>query len=264
MLPLGIAARFGGYNLPMEKRLELIAQAGFNTTFLWLDEAEDMVRDGRADDVPGLVRQHGLKLDNIHASFRHSNLLWSESRADNEIIRRECETALYFCGKHSIPYAVMHVTFGFTPPPQNQTGIDIIHSLVTKAEGLGVTIALENLKRPDYLEPIFQEIKSDNLGFCYDCSQDFLDGQSRGRILKKWGKRLVTTHISDAKGAGGEHLQLGEGTIDWNTFAEVFPRGSYKGVLMAEIAKHAQGLSAISFLKMEYLKLREIAALLVK
>jgi sugar phosphate isomerase/epimerase len=263
MLSLGTASFFG-YDMPMEKRLGIIAQAGFNTTFLWFDEEEEMIRDGRADEMPSLVKQYGLKLDNIHAGFRHSNFLWSESKAEQKLYKAEIEKTLRFCGKHHIPILVMHITLGFTPPPQTQEGIEIIRELVSQAKELGVIIALENLKRPDYLEPVFSQIKSGNLGFCYDCSQDFLQGQSQGGILKKWGNLLTTTHISDAKGVNDDHLQLGEGTIDWNKFVKAFPRDSYKGTLLLEIAKHDAATSPESYLKTGFTGLLKIAKMLEK
>ena len=155
MFPLGIAAWFG-YDLPLESRLEMIARTDFSTTFLWFDEEEDMVRDGRADEMPVMVKKHGLKLDNVHAGFRHCNCLWSESKAEQALYKTEIERALLFCEKHDIPSAVIHITSGFNPPSQNQNGIEIIRSLVSQAEKLGVRIALENTKRPGISRTHFQ------------------------------------------------------------------------------------------------------------
>jgi sugar phosphate isomerase/epimerase len=263
MFPLGIAAWFG-YELPLERRLELITRAGFSTTFLWLDEEEDMVRDGRADEMPVMVKKHGLILDSVHAGFRHCNCLWSKSKEEQALYKAEIERTMLFCGKHGIPSAVIHITLGFNPPSQNQNGIEIIRSIVSQAEKLGVRIALENTKRPAYLEPIFNEIKSSNLGFCYDCSHDFLTGQSEGGILVRWGNRLFTTHISDAKGENDDHLQLGEGTIDWSKYVNAFLRDSYKGALILEIEKHNANTNPESFLETGYNGLRKIARMLEK
>jgi sugar phosphate isomerase/epimerase len=263
VFPLGISSWFG-YELSLEKRLELIVQAGFSATCLWFGEEEPMVREGLADQLPVLVYEHGLILDNVHAAFRHTNSIWSGSQDERELARRECETAMLFCGKHRIPNIVMHVSHGINPPPWNKTGISIIHDLVSRAEDLGVTIALENTMRPDYLEPIFSSIESPNLGFCYDCSHDFLHGQSRGAILKKWGPLLVATHISDARGARDDHLQLGEGIIDWSLLTQVFPRDTYNGVLQLEIEKHAAELPPEMFLQIAYERLCHLAETLGK
>jgi sugar phosphate isomerase/epimerase len=263
VLQLGISSWFG-YDLPLEKRLQMIVKAGFSATCLWFGEEEEMVRDGCADRIPVLVREQGLTLDNVHAAFRYCNLLWSESQKEKALFRQECSTALLFCAKHHIPNVVVHICLGTNPPPQTGGGISVIHDLVSQAEGSGVTIALENTLRPDYLEPIFSGIKSPNLGFCYDCSHDFLLGQSKGAILKKWGSLLVATHISDARGARDDHLQLGEGTIDWSTFVEAFPHNTYKGVLQLEIGKHAANLAPETFLQTAYEKTLQLAEMLDK
>ena len=74
MLPLGMFSWFG-YSLPLEKRLEMIKQAGFDATCLWFGDEEEMVEDGLADRMPGLVRGMALYLDNVHAPFRNHHLL---------------------------------------------------------------------------------------------------------------------------------------------------------------------------------------------
>jgi sugar phosphate isomerase/epimerase len=261
MLALGISSWFG-YELPLEQRLDMIVRAGFSATCLWLGEEEPLVCEGRADRMPALVRRCGLTPDNVHAPFRHCNSLWSASESDRKMFQQECENALAFCGNHRIPTLVVHIASGLNPPPPTKAGIQIIRGLVTKAKNLRVTIALENTLHPGHLEPVFTEIQSPNLGFCYDCSHDFLLGQSRGAILKKWGHLLKATHISDARGERDDHLMLGEGTIDWTAFAAAFPRSSYKGTLMLEVEKHPDSLTSESFLKSSYQQVHQLAAML--
>lgn len=258
MFPLGINSWFG-YSLPLEKCLEMIKKAGFDATCLWFGHEEKMVRDGRADQMPGLVRGMGLALDNIHAPYEHSNLLWSELPEENELIRQELITSLQFCSKHEIPIIVLHITKGAYPPPITKNGLRIIQDLVNQAEGLGITMALENTRHPAYLEYIFSNIQSPNLGFCYDSSHDFLPEQSRGRELAKWGDLLVTTHLADNNGINDDHLLPGKGTIDWQAVERYFPNNSYKGVLMLEVdgSDSSKGFTPEEFLQNGYQWLRQ-------
>ena len=261
MIPLGISSWFG-YELPLNERLDMIVKVDFSTTCLWLGEEEGMVSNGQADAMPEMVRERGLTLDNVHAPFRHCNFFRSESQSEKLLVRQDYEKSLFFCDKHHIPIMVIHITGGTNPPPLTRAGMQIIRDLVSLAENAGVTIALENTRRPDYLEAIFSEIQSANLGFCYDSSHDFLHGQSQGRLLKKWGSFLATTHISDSKGDSDDHLLLGEGTIDWHKFAESFPRSTYNGPLLLEVEKHDAELPPERFLQMSYEKVRELAEML--
>lgn len=59
MRKLGIFSWFG-YDLPLAERLELIAAAGFESTFLWLEPEESLVGRNQADLMPELARRQGL------------------------------------------------------------------------------------------------------------------------------------------------------------------------------------------------------------
>jgi sugar phosphate isomerase/epimerase len=250
MLRLGHCLWFE-YDVPVSVRLDLIKKAGFTATFLWLGagEEERLAREGKADSLPAMIREKGLFLDNLHAPFAHANYPWSPAKEERQVIRREYEDALRFAARHGIPTVVMHIVKGLEPPPFRDTGLTLIRELVSIAEELGVNIALENTLHTAYLEPVFTEIPSPNLGFCYDCGTDFMEGHSHGGILKKWGHLLKTTHISDTSGTNDGHLPFGEGKIDWDVFIKAFPRKSYRGTLLAEIVKPDDKTAAEDFLK---------------
>ncbi|HEX9975614.1 MAG TPA: sugar phosphate isomerase/epimerase [Dehalococcoidales bacterium] len=260
MLRLGVFAWFG-YPLPLDKRLQTIKQVGFSTTCLWFGNEEQMVRDGHADEMPELVRNQGLQLDNIHAPPENSNLLWSDSKASRSKIQQELIRVLSFCVKHHIPQMVMHVARGENPPPVTHSGLQLIQGLLSQAENSGVIIALENTKRNDYLDFVFSNIQSPNLGFCYDSGHDFISGQLQGKLLEKWGSLLVATHLSDNFGIDDDHLLPGKGTIDWQAVEKHFPKGSYKGSLMLEVggSDASNALAPEEFLQIGYQWLRQLA-----
>jgi sugar phosphate isomerase/epimerase len=266
MLPLGIFSYYG-FAIPHGKNAELMAKAGFNTTCIWLGDEDPMVHAGQADAIPGLMRQYGLSLDNIHASFWHSNYLWSLSKDEQSIIHKELLDGLFYCGRHQIPNMVMHISGGKTPPPPNQSGLQIIHELVKQAESLGVTIAVENIGHLDsqYLDFVFSNIQSPNLGFCFDSSHDNIADEFRGQALGKWGSRLVTTHFSDNHGVNDDHLLPGKGNIDWNKVMQQFPK-NYKGTIMLEVdsPEANKGFTPESFLKTAYQKAQKLASMAEK
>ncbi len=250
---LGIFAWFG-YRLPFKERLQLIKQAGFSTTCLWFGDEEEMVRDGRAGQMPVLVRDLGLTIDNIHAPFWDHHRMWSESRADVAEVQQQLSSTLSYCGKHHIPVMVVHLG-GAKPFPPTQTGLHAWRELIQQAEDLGVTVAAESSEGgPDYLGFVFSNTESANLGFCYDSSHDMISGQPLGAALVKWGHRLVTTHLSDNHGVHDDHLLPGTGAIDWDTIRECFPTSSYQGALILEPdgAEAREGLTPQEFLHAGY------------
>jgi sugar phosphate isomerase/epimerase len=262
MLPLGIFD-FYGFDIPLEKNLELIAKAGFNATCIWLGDEDPMIHAGKADTIPGLVRQYRLTLDNVHATFWHSNYLWSTVKDEQSVIREEFSYGLSYCGRHQIPHMVVHISGGKIPPPPNQSGLQLIHELVKQAEKEGVTIALENLGHLDslYLDYVFSNIQSPNLGFCYDSSHDNIASEFRSQALDKWGSLLAATHFSDNHGINDDHLLPEYGSIDWEKVMKQFPQSSYKGTIMLEVdgPEANKGFTPEGFLKTAYQKAQKLA-----
>ncbi len=263
MLPTGIFD-FYGFDIPLEKSLGLIAKAGFDATCIWLGDEDPMVRAGQADVIPGLVRQFGLKLDNIHAPFWNSNNIWSTNKDEQSIIRQELTDAISYCGRHQIPNIVIHGSSGKTPYPPNQSGLQLIGGLVKQAEKEGITIAVENLGYFDskYLGYILSNIHSPNLGFCYDSSHDNIANELRSQALGKWGHLLSTTHFSDNHGVKDDHLLPEYGDIDWQKVMKQFPKG-YKGTIMLEVdgPEANKGFTPESFLKTAYQKAQKLATM---
>lgn len=234
MNEIGIFSWFG-YEQPLPERLALIAEAGFRWTCLWLGQDEPMVAAGRRDDMPAMARDAGLAVDNVHASCQYSNLLWADTGKDRRTVRADYEDTISFCGRHGIPLLVAHIAEGPTPPPQTAEGIQVLRHLTAFAEGNGVILALENTRRPDYLDQVFEHIGSPGLGFCYDSSHDFLQEGTRGALLGRWGVRLVATHFSDNDGEEDDHWLPGDGRIDWTRVKAAFPAQTYAGRIMLEV-----------------------------
>ncbi|MBU1699185.1 MAG: sugar phosphate isomerase/epimerase [Candidatus Eisenbacteria bacterium] len=195
--PLGMFAWFG-YRLPLEQRVGLIAQAGFSTTCLWFGEDEELVAGNMADRMPDMARDAGLSVDNLHAPFEGCNALWSDTKSA--------------ISAASHPYV-----------------------LVARAEELGVILAVENTRSPLHIDFLLSSIESRHLALCYDSSHDFISGHPPCALLRKWGYRLVTTHLSDNNGVTDDHYLPGDGRIDWDIIQDAFPKTQYSGALMLEV-----------------------------
>lgn len=235
----GIFSWFG-YLMPLGERLRLIAETGFVSTSIWLGKEEKFVESVRMDDMPGMVRDVGLILDNAHAPFENCNLLWSDSQSERNIITTEYQDCLSFCQRHTIPMLVVHITRSDNPPLMSKAGLIALTDLVKYAEDADVVLAVENTRRQEYLDIVFEELDSPHLGLCYDSSHDFLYGKPPGSILHTWGQRLVTTHFSDNQGRRDDHWLPGEGTVDWGLIKSCFPSGTYSGTFHLEVVPQAE------------------------
>jgi len=159
MAKFGIFSWFG-FVLPLPKRLELIQRAGFEATCLWW---EDEVGDYpvKKYDMPKMVLDFGLTVDNIHTPFCNSNDLWSDSLPAQEKILSQYLTWLEDCARFNIPAMVMHIMEGDLVPQVNKYGMESISKLVREAENLKVRIAVENTRFTDGITFILSEIDSE-------------------------------------------------------------------------------------------------------
>lgn len=249
MVKTGIHDWFG-YRIDNEERFKLIREAGFNSVlFWWGDEYADYVGD--KNFLPGLARNAGLEIENVHAPFYKTNLIWTESVDAEDIVKRYAQ-CIIDCSNHNIPTVVIHLTNGDTPPPPTLLGIDRIKYLVDLAEKKNVNIALENLKRPEYLQFVFQNIQSGRLGFCYDSGHE--NCYSKGTdLLSMYGNKLMALHLHDNDGTGDQHRIPGEGTINWDIVVRKIKKTTYRGAVTLEVTNEFSemysDISAQEFLK---------------
>ncbi len=54
-------------------------------------------------------------------------------------------------------------------------------------------------------------------------------------ILRRYGRRIITTHISDNRREHDDHMLPFEGTYDWDQFAQAFARVKFNGVFLLEV-----------------------------
>jgi sugar phosphate isomerase/epimerase len=229
----GIFAWFG-YRLHMKQRASLIKDAGFDTISLWWGE-EEKANTGSLHDLPAIIRDNGLKIDNIHVPFEGCNDFWSGSEGIRQNIFERHLAWIDDCARHKIPKIVMHLTQGPNPPMPNETGLSIIKQLVKAAEDKNVILAVENVQRTEHLDFVFSKIDSPHLAFCYDSSHDFLWSRQPCELLRKWAGRLVTTHFSDNDGQEDQHWLPNTGTVDWQKIGRSFPIETYAGPLLLEV-----------------------------
>lgn len=248
-IPKGIFSWFG-YEFPLTERLRLVKKIGFDATSIWWGDEEELYRNGQGGIMPSMVRDHGLILDHVHVAFDHCNNLWSEDSSTREAI---VDKHLYWiadCAENRVPIIVMHISHGSQINPPNEYGIESISKIVRAAEDADVVIAIENTRRIDYLEYVFERIQSPRLRLCYDSGHDWLYSVSPSKILNVFGELLACTHFADNDGIDDLHLLPGNGVVDWSAISAAFPRGTYSGCLSLEVIPSAKerSLSSEEFL----------------
>lgn len=245
-----------------------IKAAGFKNIMLALKTGNIEYSFQVADEL-------GLKIPFVHLS--QSNSLWAKGET-NRLFMETLKSQIELAGKHKVPIAILHATQGraneFTLPP-NQHGLDCIKELVKFAKKCKVKIALENLDKPSFKHFVYvmENIKDDNLGFCYDAGHHQLYNP-RCDLLKRYGDRILAIHLHDNLmdwSFGYDytrdlHRLPFDGKIDYNKVIKKLAATTYNNVIMLEIHKHSCGkphiydeMSNLEFLKEAKLRAEKIA-----
>ena len=240
---LGVFSWFG-YDIPMKDRLRAICQAGFGTTSVWWGPFDNVGADYH--DVPAMVRDAGLRMDNAHLPFDYPNLFWCDSDLMRNAVVEQHIRWLDECVQYGIGTAVMHITAGAQARDPAGKGVDAIRRIVEAADQRKLVVAVENTRMRPHLDLVFAEIENDHLAFCYDSSHDRARSNDSPWLLRWLGNRLAVTHFSDNDGKEDRHWLPGNGVIDWPKVAAVFPHDTYEGCIHLEVVPNEAEKASLS------------------
>ncbi len=243
---VGIFSWFG-WRIHISQRAQFIKKAGFDVTCLWWAD-EEKANTGSLDDLPKIIRDNGLEIDNIHVPFKEAHLLSSENFSERRKMIELYKGWIDDCVRHNIGKLVFHPCPDCSNPPAPRKALlDSVEKILKFAESAKVILAVENTWKSDYVDFVLERFDSEYLLFCYDSGHDFIWSSRPTEILKKWGHKLTTTHLHDNKGSDDDHMLPLTGKIDWRKIISNWPK-DYKGVLMLEVLGDDKLQSAESFL----------------
>jgi len=235
----------------------MIKQAGFGGISLWWGDERD------ADYIkhPEQAREMGFLVENAHVGYKRTNNLWLDN-IDGASMTDYLIQCVKDCAVAEVPAIVVHLTTGKTPPPFNAMGLDRIKRIVEQAERLNANIALENLRKPEYLEFVLGEIDSPRLGFCYDSGHHLLYAPNED-LLGKYGDRLMAIHLHDNDGSADQHLLPFDGNIDWiKTMGAIKATGYSGGVSLEVLKTKYEVLTAEEFLQAAFERAKRLEEIL--
>lgn len=215
--------------IPLEERLRLTKQAGFDGFFIDWGFAHDLREMTRQVE---LGKTLGLVCESSHTTIPGSELLW----ADHPDVERVMEN-FFLCMDNAaaldIPMVIIHCSPEYEP--EFRLGIKRFERLVEYAEKKGLRIALENTSGAAYLVDTLRQFEGcDTVGFCYDsgheafCTPGF-------RFLPQIGHRLIYTHIHDNLIVGDHHLLPFDGKLDFDRICGELRDCGYTGRLTLEL-----------------------------
>ena len=121
-----------GFDTPWRQRIENIRRAGFDGVMLLFESRPDFY-----DAAEGVCKS-GLNVESLHLPFRAvANKIWRGEKTAEQalsVLRR----GIRYASQMKIPYATLHLSSTFLPPPKNEIGLMRLALLTDYAERLGV------------------------------------------------------------------------------------------------------------------------------
>ena len=220
MLPkIGFSLQ-ANYTLPMAQVLALLKKNGFSAVSpVWTPEL----------DLPALaaaVSENDMTIQSLHAPHKGVSLLWQPDAPEAQAPQNAMLQCIEDCRKFHIPTLVIHGWQGLVYTfPAEPLDFRFFDTVIQRTDAYGISVAFENLEGEEYLQALMTRYRQQtHVGFCWDSGHDHCYPH-RLDFLKKFGHRLIMTHLNDNLGirdpqgiAAAEddlHFLPYDGNLDW-------------------------------------------------
>lgn len=221
----------------VEETIYAIKNAGFKNVFIqWYDEVWEYSQEKQVN----LCKKLGLNIIFAHLGYQTMNSIWEEGNEGEELVERYKKN-IKECKENGIDLVIMHLTRKFEAPMYGEIGLNRIRKIVEYAEQMNVKIAFENTKIRGYLEYVFNNIKSDNIGLCYDIGHDHVHFNDE-LDLANYKDRIFAIHLHDNDQSDDQHLLPFDGTINWDSAIKKIKENNYNGPVTLEICYRGEYL----------------------
>lgn len=243
------------YDEGIKRTLKLVKEAGFthinwnpdSGSSYWLSKAE-------IEFTAGIVRDAGLKMHSVHSSngrnpvheFRSAPV--RETRKDigspNEWQRRSgvelLQNRIDLAHAFGAPNVVLHIDVTddvFRSARSEKAFFEPFWKSLDELEQYSrkknVKIAVETLFCAgakaflSLYDRLFHRYSRDYIGLCYDSGHWEIVEPGALSVLKKFGDRLIATHIHDNYGATDDHFLPFDGRLNWEAITEAIAKTPY-------------------------------------
>lgn len=215
-------------SLDIKTRAKLIKETGFDGVFLYYDDALTLEEEVKE------LKKNNLYIETVHLPATNCNHLWLDSKEGEDFVLKTKEgiiqTALY-----NIETVILHISSKDNPPAFNDLGLKRLREILDLCEKLNVNLALENLRRLDYLDYIYNNLSSPKLKFCFDSGHANAFTKNIDNFLfDKYGSKLIAIHLNDNFGDYDSHMIPFKGSINFELLASKLKALDFKGPITSE------------------------------
>ncbi|MDD3382018.1 MAG: sugar phosphate isomerase/epimerase [Bacilli bacterium] len=218
-----------GFSKEIKEKINFIKQSGFDGVFLFCDRKTNK-------KLVNNLRNEKLEIETLHLPYRYMcNNLWVKGKRGEkykDVIIKGIKKAK----RLDIKTVIMHISSSDCPPAYNSLGLERINEILKYCEKYNIILALENLRRLDYLDYILENCNSKKLKFCFDSGHANAFTKNINNFnWNKYKDKLHCVHLHDNNGLCDEHLLPFTGNIDWNKLMIDLNNINYSGNLTLEV-----------------------------
>lgn len=214
-----------------DEDIKIFKCAGFD--FVHISATDNPEPEEKIAELFERSLKQGVTPVDLHPYYKYNGFFWHDCLEREDAIRFN-KRQLELCKYLGIESMVVHPTQGKGNDIVSDFGIDAFKELADYAEKCRIILCVENLRVHLQLTPIFENINSDYLKFCYDSGHHNAFARERD-FLGEFGDKLFFTHLHDNDGTKDSHLLPLDGNMDFNKIKSEFNRLNYKGYLNLEI-----------------------------
>ena len=238
-MDLSIGTTFN-YSIPLKDQLPMIKAAGFTHISLGANlEHSGYLDPARRRELKQRLAENGLRVCSVHAPFLRNMDISSPDQAVARSSLDQVNQSIDAAADLDAGIVIFHpyADQALDDPRRKDILTSQVIAMFDHIADRNVRLATENLPVEVLNEILIHSLNiigSPRYGLCYDSSHDNLTSQPMA-ILRRYGKRIITTHISDNRKEKDDHMLPFEGTYDWDQFTSAFSRLKFTGVFLLEV-----------------------------
>jgi len=240
--------RTGGFrSWKIEVILAELARIGFDGAELCLESADmrpENFTQARADEIRNLMDESGLEIASV------------SYHADAEPInqrRSNTSKALKVAEWLGTDVLIINAERSREGEKQNQWRdlVDRLRDLTASAEKRGVNVAIEPepllvVSDTDDMIRMMDAVGSPNLKVNLDIGHAYITDPSLPDSIRRLGDAIVHTHIEDIKDKVHNHLELGQGDVDFAAMHAAFVGIGYDGYYVVDLFRLGDDPSGVA------------------
>jgi len=232
------------YSVPIEKIMELAAEAGFDFLSLGADHEQSHFWElDRFNRILAEAEELGIAINSLHVPFGGDFDLAAGDQVRRKLAVANTLKYIERSSTYGIDSVVIH-PHHYLEKSKELTLAESEKSLeeIIMQAPEPVRLTIENLpdERGSWIcSRLLDRFGFDELGWCYDSSHENISGRPF-HLLDKYCNRLEITHLSDNHGKNDDHLVPGEGEIDWPEMRNIIAGNGNIAELLFEVGTGAK------------------------